>query len=172
SGARREPGGWRLAVFGALAAGLAALVGARMFGQEPTPPAPASSVRTATAEPVRSAALVSSARQAPSNVPPPPSAARVPVKQPERVPAPSAPPVRASCKLSVSTLPPGAAVAIDGRGRGVTPQLVELPCGPHMVTLTHSALGGHKSVPVKLAPERTTSVTVDWSSAQPRVFMQ
>lgn len=79
-----------------------------------------------------------------------------PVAQPEVDPArpapeqPSAPPVA----VLISTVPMGAALSIDGQPIGPTPQTVELPAGPHAVTVTTAS--GEQRTTIEVQPEGNT----------------
>jgi serine/threonine-protein kinase len=161
SGTKREGGGgWRVALLAAAALGLAVWGGARMLRERPAPaPAPASSPAPEPAPPPRSSqapsvpSATASVEPAPSAEPPrrptPPAAASVPASGP--------------CRLSVGSVPAGAAVTVGGRS-GQTPLRLELPCGSHAVVVQHAALNDRASVPVTLVSGKTTNVLIDWGS--------
>jgi hypothetical protein len=58
-----------------------------------------------------------------------------PPPQPAAMPAPSAPPTTATGKLSITTIPDGADIEVDGSFVGNAPSEVQLPDGDHTVTL-------------------------------------
>lgn len=160
SGTKREGGSWRLAPLVAAALGLAVWGGVRMLRERPAPaPAPASSPAPEPPPPP-------SASSVPSPPSAPASAAPAPSGEPTRRPVPpgtASVPASGPCRISVGSVPPGAAVTVGGRS-GQTPLRLELPCGSHGVVVQHAALNDRASVPVTLVSGKTTNVLIDWGS--------
>jgi eukaryotic-like serine/threonine-protein kinase len=161
AGRARRPLQALLAIGGVLAA---AAVGARFIER-----APAGAVEgPRSANPAPRLAPPASA----GSTPPAPSTApeAVPMPRPRRAPAVAAvasASAAGACRLTLTSVPPGASARVAGRAYGSTPiALLELPCGTQAVSMHHPAIADTASFAVKLTPGAPRTVLVDWSSGE------
>jgi hypothetical protein len=87
------------------------------------------------------------------------------VTSPATPPPVAPPPAPATGTLSVTSLPEGARVSVDGTARGVTPLRLSLAAGSHSIDVEHQDT--RRSLPVTLEAGATSSHYFDFTAAAP-----
>ena len=136
---------------------------------EAAPEPPAAAAPESAAAPPRGAPAASAASGVgPAEAAPPvrlPEPVAPPAPEP-RAPAPAPPePAAGDGRLLVRSMPPGAAVIVNGQSRGTTPlALAELPYGPYEVEVTLAGYGSRREQIVLDAGDPIGSLNADLSA--------
>ncbi len=96
---------------------------------------------------------------APIVKPPPPPPAPKPVVRPAPVEKSITPGTGAAGKIFIASRPPGADIIVDGVSKGIkTNHWLQLPSGPHTITLRKGGMSADKVINVKAGPNKSAYI--------------